>query len=90
MLNQDKERAKGGGGTPLFEVIFGHFGPKWPKTVNSRGPYWSARYCMVLNQSVPYPLGVTSEATKRVYFGRTASPVPKYTLLVASELTTHG
>ena len=41
----------------------------------------------VLKKSVTYPMGVSSEATWRVYFVRTVSPVPKYTLRVASELT---
>ena len=46
--------------------------------------------CKVLKKSATYPMGVISEATWRVYFVRTVSIVPKYTLRVASELTPIG
>ena len=31
-------------GVPPFWVIFGHFGPKWPQTVDPWGTQWGARY----------------------------------------------
>ena len=43
-----------------------------------------------MKKSVTYPMGVRSEATRWVYFVRTVSLVPKYTLQVASELTPIG
>ena len=46
--------------------------------------------CKVLNKSVTYPLGVSSDATRRVYLGTRDTVRTKLTLQVASELTLSG
>ena len=48
---------------------------------------WSPLGVQGIEEKRNLPSGVSSEATWRVYFVRTVSPVPKYTLRVASELT---
>ena len=50
------------GGTP-FWALFGHFGPKWPKPVNS----WSPLGVQGIEEKRNLPWGVSSEATRRVY-----------------------
>ena len=73
-------------GVPPFGALFGHFGPKWPKPVNSQDPL----ECKVFKKSVTYPRGVSSEATWRAYLGTGDTVRAKQTLQVASELTPRG
>ena len=74
------------GGTPLLST----FWPFWAKVAQTGEVPGHPLGCKVLKKSVTYPMGVSSEATRRAYFVRTVSLVPKYTLRVASELTPIG
>ena len=76
-------------GTPLFEVILGHFGHYggFPvKTVCTPGP---PRESKPAETTVHHPSGVISEVLPRVNFALPACPGPKSTLWRTSEMTVY-